>query len=109
MQINFIFIILFNCITFSKNFNIVSFLDEKIHYNGRVHFSSNYSLFDWSGIEIMIEFEGSSASAIFYEDSNFYNIYLNNQLLKIIKTKKYFFKKNLIKIEKKSRNLFISF
>jgi len=63
--------------------------NPNINYYGRIDFSNpKEPRFDWPGIVIEANFEGTSISAVFDDKENNYNVFIDGKLHKIIETKK---------------------
>lgn len=61
--------------------------DKNIEYIGRFDFSNPKSVrFDWPGVQIRTRFEGTSCSIKLKDGNNDYNIFIDGQLHKIIRT-----------------------
>lgn len=61
--------------------------DPNIYYSGRVNKTdSHWYKFDWSGIEISYTFPGSSIGIMLQDQGNWYNAFVDGELLQIINT-----------------------
>jgi len=61
--------------------------DPEIQYTGRIDFSKpDEAQFDWSGIQIAANFNGTSCAIILEDGKNDYNIFLDNKFHSILET-----------------------
>ena len=60
---------------------------NEIYFNGRVsQYNRDFVQFDWSMIEIEMTFYGFSVSAIFKDNQNMYDAYIDGKLVKTFQT-----------------------
>lgn len=63
--------------------------DPNINYYGRIDFSNpKEPRFDWSGVAIEANFEGTSISMVLEDKDNNYNVFIDDKLIKIIAAEK---------------------
>ncbi len=86
-------ILLINCakqmINIQGGKNMIPADDPDINYYGRIDFSNpKEPRFDWPGIAIEANFDGTSISMILQDNDNNYNIFIDGKLHKIIAAEK---------------------
>ncbi len=65
---------------------IIKHSNSEVSYSGRVHHQKEYTDLYWSGSSVKINFEGEEISVLLKDKKkeNYYNIILDNQLVKIL-------------------------